>query len=79
MPVESVSAEFRQPFVYLWLGHDAHLVHYPVKSGRLINIVGIVRDEWNEPGWSAEGDRTEMLRHFVRWTWSEKARMRFCT
>ncbi|HET7806173.1 MAG TPA: FAD-dependent oxidoreductase [Pseudolabrys sp.] len=74
VPVESVSAEFRQPLVHLWLGHDAHLVHYPVKSGRLINIVGIVRDEWNEPGWSADGDRTEVLRHFVRWTWSEKAR-----
>jgi salicylate hydroxylase len=74
VPVESVPAEFRQPFIHLWLGHDAHLVHYPVKSGRLINIVGIVRDKWNEPGWSADGDRTEVLRHFVRWTWSEKAR-----
>ncbi len=72
--VDSVPAEFRQPFVHLWLGHDAHLVHYPVKSGRLINIVGIVRDEWNEPGWSADGDRAQVLRHFVRWTWSEKAR-----
>ena len=74
VPAESVPAEFRQPVIHLWLGHDAHLVHYPVKSGRLINIVGIVRDEWNEPGWSADGDRTEVLRHFVRWTWSEKAR-----
>ena len=74
VPIESAPAEFRQPFVHLWLGHDAHLVHYPVKSGRLINIVGIVHDEWNEPGWSADGDRTEILRHFVRWTWSEKAR-----
>ena len=74
VPVDAVPAEFRQPLVHLWLGHDAHLVHYPVKSGRLINIVGIVRDEWNEPGWSADGDRTEVLRHFVRWTWSEKAR-----
>ena len=74
VPVDAVPAEFRQPVVHLWLGHDAHLVHYPVKCGRLINIVGIVRDEWNEPGWSADGDRTEILRHFVRWTWSEKAR-----
>lgn len=74
VPADAVPAEFRQPFVYLWLGHDAHLVHYPVKSGRLINIVGIVRDEWNEPGWSADGDRSEVLRHFMRWTWSEKAR-----
>ena len=55
-------------------GIDAHLVHYPVKAGRLINIVGIVHDEWNETGWSAAGDRAEILRHFARWSWSEKAR-----
>jgi len=71
---DAVPAEFRQPFVHLWLGHDAHLVHYPVKAGKLINIVGIVHDEWNEIGWSAAGDRTEILRHFSRLTWSEKAR-----
>ena len=71
---DAVPAEFRQPLVHLWLGHDAHLVHYPVKAGKLINIVGIVHDEWNEIGWSAAGDRTEILRHFSRLTWSEKAR-----
>ena len=63
-----------QPLVHLWLGQDAHLVHYPVKAGTLINIVGIVHDEWNETGWSAAGDRAEILRHFARWTWSDKAR-----
>ena len=67
-------AEFRQPLVQLWLGHEAHLVHYPVKAGTLINIVGIVHDAWNEKGWSAAGDRTEILRHFSRLTWSDKAR-----
>jgi salicylate hydroxylase len=71
---EDVPAEFRAPFVHLWLGQDAHLVHYPVKGGRLINIVGIVHDEWNETGWSAAGAREEILRHFARWAWSEKAR-----
>jgi salicylate hydroxylase len=74
VPADAVPAEFRQPFVHLWLGVDAHLVHYPVKAGRLINIVGIVHDEWNETGWSAAGDRAEILRHFARWSWSEKAR-----
>ncbi len=74
VPADSVPAEFRAPFVHLWLGQDAHLVHYPVKGGRLINIVGIVNDEWHEPGWSAEGKRDEILRHFARWSWSEKAR-----
>ena len=63
-----------QPLVHLWLGLDAHLVHYPVKAGRLINIVAIVHDEWNETGWSAAGERDEILRHFARWSWAEKAR-----
>ena len=74
IPAEAAPEEFRAPLVHLWLGQDAHLVHYPVKAGRLINIVGIVHDEWNETGWSAAGHRTEILRHFARWAWSETAR-----
>jgi salicylate hydroxylase len=71
---DAAPAEFREPLVHLWLGNEAHLVHYPVKAGSLINIVAIVHDEWNESGWSAAGDPAEILRHFARWSWSEKAR-----
>ena len=39
-----VRAEFREPAVYLWIGPNAHLVHYPVKAGQLINIVVITAD-----------------------------------
>ena len=74
IPAEAVPAEFRQPLVHLWLGPDTHLVHYPVKGGRLINIVGIVSDEWNKTGWSAAGERSEILRHFGRWSWAATAR-----
>jgi salicylate hydroxylase len=74
LPAEAVVPEFRSPLVHLWLGHGAHLVHYPVQAGRLINIVGIVHDEWNKSGWSAAGDRTEILRHFGRGSWAEQAR-----
>lgn len=74
VPAESVPEEFRAPLVHLWLGQDAHLVHYPVKAGRLINIVGIVNDEWNEAGWSAQGAPDEILRRFARFAWSERAR-----
>lgn len=74
VPADAVAPEFRTPFVHLWLGLDAHLVHYPVKGGRLINIVGIVHDDWNQTGWSAEGQRAEILRHFARFSWAEKAR-----
>jgi salicylate hydroxylase len=74
MPASAVPEEYREPLVHLWLGPDAHLVHYPVKGGRLINIVGIVHDEWKEIGWSAAGNRAEILRHFARWSWAETAR-----
>ena len=56
MPADLVPPQFREPLVHLWLGLDAHLVHYPVKAGRMINIVAVVHDYWNETGWSAPGD-----------------------
>ena len=74
VPADSMPDEFRTPFVHLWLGLNAHLVHYPVKGGRLINIVAIVHDEWKNIGWQAAGERAEILRHFARWSWAEKAR-----
>ncbi len=74
VPAADLPGMYRAPFVHLWLGLDAHLVHYPVKSGTLVNIVGIVHEEWNEPGWSAPGDRNALLRHFARWSWADEAR-----
>ncbi|MDP2294917.1 MAG: FAD-dependent oxidoreductase [Pseudolabrys sp.] len=74
VPADSMPLTFRSDVVNLWLGLDAHLVLYPVKTGRLINIVGIVHDEWNETGWQASGDRAEILRHFARFSWAEKVR-----
>ena len=74
VPAESLPLHFRSDLVHLWLGHEAHLVMYPVKAGRLINIVGIVHDEWNATGWSAEGKRSDILRHFARFSWAEEVR-----
>ncbi len=74
VPADSVPSVFREPLVHLWLGLDAHLVHYPVKGGQLVNVVGIVFDEWNKEGWTADGDRAEILRHFDRFAWHEMAR-----
>jgi salicylate hydroxylase len=67
---DAVDEEFRAPQVQLWLGPNAHVVHYPVKGGALINIVAIVNDDWAEPGWSAEGPREELLAHYSPWNWA---------
>jgi 2-polyprenyl-6-methoxyphenol hydroxylase-like FAD-dependent oxidoreductase len=71
---DRVEPEFRSDEVQLWLGKDAHLVHYPVKGGKLINIVAIVADQWSQQGWSADGDRAELLAHFSPWNWCEPVR-----
>jgi salicylate hydroxylase len=60
VPAESAVGELSTPTINLWFGRRSHVVYYPVKGGRLINIVAVIRDDWREPGWSAPADRTEM-------------------
>src|SRR5262249_49956987 len=60
--------------INLWLGSRAHLVHYPVRGGKLINIVAIIRDVWREAGWSASGERVDILARFANPVWSAPAR-----
>lgn len=68
VPAELVAPAFRAPATWLWLGPNAHLVHYPVTAGIAVNIVAIVRDDWQGPDWSAAGARAELLKRFSRWT-----------
>lgn len=74
VPAEAVDQEFRAPDVQLWLGRSAHVVHYPVRGGALINVVAIVNDRWAEPGWTADGAREELLAHYSPWNWAEPVR-----
>jgi len=74
LPASAVGEEFRAPLVQLWLGHNAHLVHYPVRGSSLINIVAIVRDVWQGQDWSAAGAREEILARFPKRRWAAPAR-----
>ena len=71
---DGLAEEARAPAVNLWLGHGAHLVHYPVRNGSLVNIVAIIRDHWQERGWTAPGDRGELLARFPVPSWPQPAR-----
>ena len=64
----------REPVVQLWLGRHAHLVHYPVRGGAAINLVAIVRDFHEQPGWSGEGSQRDLITRFSPWAWSRHAR-----
>jgi len=67
VPAERVPAHARASATVLWLGPDAHLVHYPVKGGAMINLVAIVSDDRRVKGWSAEGRRRDLVARFAGW------------
>lgn len=67
VPADAVPAAVRGPVIGLWLGPDAHFVHYPVSGGRQVNLVAVVADAEPEPGWSAPADRQALLDRFARW------------
>jgi 2-polyprenyl-6-methoxyphenol hydroxylase-like FAD-dependent oxidoreductase len=73
VPVSQVAPEFREPLVHLWLGRDAHMVHYPVKGGKLINIVAITADDWSGPGWSEAASRVDLLQRVSSRRWAPQA------
>jgi salicylate hydroxylase len=73
IPAKDVSPEFAEPVVRLWLGPAAHLVHYPVKGGSLINLVLIMDDTWNAPGWSEPAPRADLLQRISKSDWASQA------
>jgi salicylate hydroxylase len=73
IPAQEVAPEFRDPLIHLWLGRDAHLVHYPVKGGKVINVVVITADDWSGEGWSEPAERVDLLRHFSAARWAPQA------
>lgn len=45
----------------LWLSRNFHVVHYPVRKGRWVNIVAIQKSSADHSGWSSPGDPDELL------------------
>jgi salicylate hydroxylase len=72
VPIDAVPAEFATNNVGLWLGNDAHLVHYPLRRGTLFNMVAVLGGEWASAGYDTMVDRIVALAAFDRW--SERAR-----
>jgi salicylate hydroxylase len=70
VPADAVDPLFHARETGLWLGADAHLVHYPVGGGRWINVVAITRDSPGmEPSdlWSVPGEPAVLKARFGAW------------
>ncbi len=78
VPAEAVACELSIPTVNLWFGRGGHVVYYPVRGGRLINVVAIMPEDWREPGWSAPGERSELLARFRDRAWRGPPRDILC-
>lgn len=73
IPAEAMPDGEKLRGVQLWLGPEAHLVVYPISGGRRINLVAVVNGSWNQRGWSARGEPTEIVARFAHWAGAAKA------
>ena len=67
IPADSVPSAIAVDRLTLWLGPDAHLVHYPVARGAAVNVVAIIEEDWTRPGWSNAGDPKWLAKRFAAW------------
>jgi salicylate hydroxylase len=51
-----------------WVGPGGHVVHYPLRGGKLLNFVGICeRSDWTVEGWNVRGTNDELANDFRGW------------
>jgi salicylate hydroxylase len=56
VPAEKTQDFIRAAATNLWLGKEAHAVHYPVSRGQFVNLVVIRKSSRKSDGWGAIGD-----------------------
>jgi len=68
IPREKIPAHLRANVGTNWIGPGAHVIHYPLRNGELMNFVGIVeRTDWQVESWTERGSVQECLKDFERW------------
>jgi salicylate hydroxylase len=51
-----------------WLGPAGHVLHYPVRSGKLMNFISFVeRTDWQVESWTVRGTTEELIDDFRGW------------
>ncbi len=75
-PANELAERFSEPLVNLRLGPRAHLVHYPLRGGAIVNFVAVIESDWRgqrgDDPWDGEADRDALERAFA--DWSDEAR-----
>ena len=68
---DRAAPEALRPQSCLWLGREAHLVHYPLRGCSVVNVVAVVDENEPAPGpeedWSRPGDPAILTARFSCW------------
>jgi len=68
VPMEDLPEPMRRMVGSNWVGPGAHVVHYPLRGGRVMNFVGALeRSGWQIESWSARGTTEELAADFKGW------------
>jgi len=68
VPMERLPPRIAQMLGTNWLGPRAHVLHYPVRRGELMNFISLVeRDDWRVESWMVEGTTDELANDFCDW------------
>jgi salicylate hydroxylase len=68
IPMERLPQRLRRPVGTNWVGPGAHVIHYPLHGGELMNFVGIVeRGDWQVESWTQKGTHEECHADFNGW------------
>lgn len=68
IPMDRLSERLKRQVGTNWVGPGAHVIHYPLHGGALMNFVGIVeRNDWQVESWTQQGTHEECHEDFKGW------------
>jgi salicylate hydroxylase len=68
VPAERLSHLDLEVTAQIWMGPQAHFVHYFVQRRRLVNFVAVVeQDSWTRESWTDPGDPADAIAAFAGW------------
>jgi salicylate hydroxylase len=68
VPVEALPSLPDPTPLQFWAGPRAHLLHYSIEGGTIVNFLAVVRQaEWTSPGWNEACDVGDALAAYEGW------------
>ena len=68
VPMERLPRHMARMVGSTWVGPGGHVVHYPLRAGKVMNFVGALeRRDWQVESWSARGTTAELAADFKGW------------